>query len=79
MLSLWLGSVVWLWFLQQSAKRHKVAGPPWYPGKTRPSFQDALAALRRHLWGQRINGWFGPSFGHQKKLAILIEALSRAA
>jgi hypothetical protein len=79
MLSLWLGSVVWLWFLQQPAKMHKVTGPAWYPGKTRPSFQDALAALRRHLWGQRIKALFGKSFGHHKKLAVLIEALSRAA
>jgi hypothetical protein len=79
MLSLWLGSVVWLWFLQQPTKRHKVTKPPWYAGKTRPSFQDALAALRRYLWGQRIKALFGKSFGHHKKLAVLIEALSRAA
>lgn len=79
MLSLWLGSVVWLWFLQQPDKIHKVTGAAWYPGKTRPSFQDAVAALRRHLWGQRIKALFGKSFGHQRKLAALIEALSRAA
>jgi hypothetical protein len=79
MLSLWLGSVVWLWFLQQPAKMHRVTGPAWYPDKTRPSFPDALAALRRHLWGQRITALFGKSFGHHKNLAVLIEALSRAA
>jgi hypothetical protein len=79
MLSLWLGSVVWLWFLQQPAKIHKVTGAAWYPNKTRPSFQDALAALRRHLWGQRIKALFGKSLGHHKKLALVIEALSRAA
>jgi hypothetical protein len=79
MLSLWLSSVVWLWFLQQPARMHKVTGPAWYPGKTRPSFQDALAALRRHLWGQRIKAIFGKSSGHNKNLAVLVEALSRAA
>lgn len=79
MLSLWLGSVVWLWFLQQPAQTRKVTGPPWYPNKFRPSFADALAALRRHLWGQRIKALFGKSFGHHKNLAVLIEALSRAA
>jgi DDE superfamily endonuclease len=79
MLSLWLSSVVWLWFLQQPAKLHKVTGPDWYPDKVRPSFADALTALRRHLWGQRIKAWFGKSFGHHKNLAALIEALSRAA
>lgn len=79
MLSLWLGSLVWLWFLQQPRQAHKVAGPAWYPGKTHPSFQDAWAALRRHLWSQRIKAMFGPSPGHTQNLAVLIEALSRAA
>jgi len=79
MLSLWLGSMVWLWFLQQPAQVHQVIGPTGYPGKTRPSFQDAWAALRRHLWRQRIKTMFGQSFGHTQNLAVLIEALSTAA
>lgn len=79
MLSLWLGSVVWLWYLQQPGRIHRVAGLPWYPGKTHPSFQDAWAALRRHLWSQRIKTMFGKSLGHHKNLAVLIEALSKAA
>jgi hypothetical protein len=79
MLSLWLGSVVWLWYLQQPGRIHRVTGPAWYPGKTHPSFQDAWAALRRHLWSQRIKTMFGKSLGHHKNLAVLIEALSKAA
>lgn len=79
LLSLWLGSMVWLWFLQQPAQVHKVTGPAWYPGKTRPSFADALAALRRHLWTQRIKAMFGRAFGHTQNLAVLIDTLSRAA
>ena len=79
MLSLWLGSVVWLWYLQQPGRIHQVTGPAWYPGKKHPSFQDAWAALRRHLWSQRIKTMFGKSLGHHKNLAVLIEALSRAA
>jgi hypothetical protein len=79
MLSLWLGSLVWLWFLRQPRKAHKVARPAWYPGKMHPSFQDAWAALRRHLWRQRIKTMFGQSPGHTQNLAVLIDALSRAA
>jgi hypothetical protein len=79
MLSLWLGSVVWLWYLHQPARIHRVTGPAWYPGKTHPSFQDAWAALRRHLWSQRIKAMFGKSLGHTQNLMVLIEALSRAA
>ena len=29
--------------------------PPWNPGKTRPSYLDMLAALRRTLWAHRIS------------------------
>ena len=79
MLSLWLGSVVWLWYLQQPERARRVATPAWYPGKRHPSFQDALAALRRHLWSQRIKTMFGESFGHNKNFAVLIDALSKAA
>jgi hypothetical protein len=79
MLSLWLSSVVWLWYLRQPARTHRVTGPVWYPGKIHPSFSDAWAALRRHLWSQRIKAMFGPSFEHNKNLGVLIEALSKAA
>jgi hypothetical protein len=79
MLSLWLSSVVWLWYLSQKGRCGKIRVLPWYPKKVHPSFQDALAALRRHLWGQRIISMFGKSLGHNKNLAVLIEALSRAA
>jgi hypothetical protein len=79
MLSLWLSSVVWLWYLRQPERAHRVTRPVWYPGKMHPSFQDAWAALRRHLWSQRIKMMFGESPGHSKNLAVLIEALSKAA
>ncbi len=79
MLSLWLGSLLWLWFLQQPTRTHKVAGPAWYPGKMRSSFQDAPAALRRHLWSQRIETTCGTSLGHCKNLVVFMDAVSRAA
>ena len=79
MLSLWLSSVVWLWYLSQTHRRCKVKVLPWYPTKVRPSFQDALAHLRRHLWGQRIISMFGKRLGHDKNIDVLLEALARAA
>lgn len=79
MLSLWLSSVVWLWFLQQPRPTHRVVGPAWYPGKMHPSFQDALVALRWQLWSRRIKAMFGESLGHTQNLVVLIKALSRAA
>jgi len=79
MLSLWLSSVVWLWYLSQPGWSGKISILPWYPQKTHPSFQDALASLRRHLWSQRIISMFGKRLGHDKKTEVLLEALSRAA
>jgi len=79
MLSLGLSSVVWLWYLREEGRSGKVRILPWYPQKAHPSFQDALASLRRHLWSQRIISMFGKRFGHDKKTDVLLEALSRAA
>jgi len=79
MLSLWLSSVVWLWYLSQKGRRRQVNALPWYPRKVHPSFQDALATLRRHLWGQRIISMFGKRLGHDKNIDVLLEALARAA
>ncbi len=52
--------------------------PVWYPKKGHPSFQDALASLRRRLWTQRIISMFGKRLGHGKNTDVLLEALSRA-
>jgi hypothetical protein len=79
MLSLWLSSVVWLWYLNQKGRAAKLHVPAWYPQKGHPSFQDALASLRCHLWTQRIISMFGKRLGHGKNTDVLLEALSRAA
>jgi len=78
-LSLWLSSVVWLWYLSEDRRSGKVKTLPWYPQKVHPSFPDALASLRRHLWSQRIISMFGKRFGHDQKTEVLLDALSRAA
>ena len=79
MLSLWLSSVVWLWYLSQNGRSRQILAPPWYPKKVHPSFSDALANLRRHLWSQRIISMFGKRPGHDKNFSVLLEALARAA
>jgi len=42
---LWLYSAVWLWHLQWGQKRNALRMVAWNPDQSRPSFQDALAAL----------------------------------
>jgi hypothetical protein len=85
-LSLWLYSVVWLWYLQRNKAGRTFRVLPWYPGKACPSFQDALACLRRGLWRRRIKSMFEKSTVHDKNLdwcqtgfEFLIEALATAA
>jgi len=52
--ALWMYAVTWAWYLQTQPSRACLPLRPWYREKTRPSFADALAALRRCLWHEHI-------------------------
>jgi hypothetical protein len=78
-LSLWLYSVVWLWYLNQKSSDRYFMVQPWYAQKAMPSFADAIACLRRCLWRERIKYMFGNSAVHDKKFEFLLEALAPAA
>jgi hypothetical protein len=78
-LSLWLYSVVWLWYLNQKSAHRYFIVQPWYEQKATPSFADAVACLRRTLWRERIKYMFGNSAVHDKKFQFLLEALAPAA
>jgi len=78
-LSLWLYSMVWLWYLLQKSNKRIFRVAPWNPYKRTPSFADALSCLRRELWIERIKGMFEMSAVHDKKYEFLIEALAAAA
>jgi hypothetical protein len=78
-LSLWLYSMVWLWYLKQKARQRYFIVQPWYRQKLAPSFADALSCLRRELWRERIKYMFGISAVHDKKFQFVLEALVPAA
>jgi hypothetical protein len=78
-LSLWLYSMVWLWYLKQKSNRRSFIVQPWYRQKSAPSFADALSCLRRELWRERIKYMFGISAVHDKKLEFVLEVLAPAA
>ena len=78
-LSLWLYSLVWLWYLNRKTNSRYFIVQPWNPLKASPSFADAIACLRRELWRKRINCMFGKSAVHDKKFEFLLEALAPAA
>jgi len=78
-LSLWLYSMVWLWYLLRKSDQRYFIVQPWNPLKSTPSFADALSCLRRELWRERIKCMFGVSAVHDKKFEFLLEALAPAA
>jgi hypothetical protein len=78
-LSLWLYSMVWLWYLKQKSTQRYFIVQPWYRQKSTPSFADALSCLRRELWRERIKYMFGISAVHDKKFKFVLEALVPAA
>jgi len=78
-MSLWLYSMVWLWYLKQKSGQRYFRAAPWYRQKESPSFADALSCLRRELWRDRIKCMFGISVVHDKKFEFLLEALAPAA
>lgn len=78
-LSFWIYSAVWLWYLRTHGTRTTWTALPWYPLKRTPSFADALAALRRALWRQRVFPTSEERALATKVVDTLIDVLARAA
>jgi hypothetical protein len=78
-LSLWLHAVTWCWYLHAHPAGRTWTARPWYPGKVTPSFLDALAALRKALWAQRITVMSSPGQDNTKITDVLLDTLAYAA
>jgi len=78
-ISLWLYSVVWAWYIRYGYRKSNLQIMPWYSAKTHPSFQDALAALRRVLWRKRIIIMFGNHTVPARIIEFFIDAVASAA
>lgn len=74
-----LYGVVWRWCLAQGYASDKLLAAPWYRKKLHPSFQDALAALRRELWRGRFSLTVPQRVELSKFQETFIHALARAA
>lgn len=74
-----LYSLVWTWFLRHGHRKIALGLTPWYPAKIHPSFPDALAALRRVLWQDRIISMFGNHAVPSRISKFFIAALEKAA
>ena len=78
-LSLWLHGLIWCWYIDAHPTGRTWSTKPWYRHKSTPSFLDALAALRRQLWTQRITAMSSPGPEHSKITDALLDVLSYAA
>jgi hypothetical protein len=77
-LSLWLHTAIWCWYLTSFGTRRSWTRRPWYPGKRHASFLDALAALRKVLWAQRITAMSAADQPSGKTLDNLLDTLAAA-
>ena len=77
--SLWMYSLVWTWYIRYGYGKTSLPSIPWYPSKSCPSFQDALAALRRVLWRRRIIAMFGNHTVPARIIEFFIDAVASAA
>lgn len=78
-LSLWLMTAIWAWYIPTFGTTTTWVRRPWYPRKATPSFLDALAALRRVLWRDRITAVSASPGESPEILEAMIEALAMAA
>jgi hypothetical protein len=78
-LSLWLHGLTWCWYLEAHPAGDTWIPRPWYRTKATPSFLDALAALRRTLWAQRITAMSGSEDENHKINEALLDTLAYAA
>jgi len=75
-LAFWLYSAVWTWYLQTQGSNPKLVKLPWYPKKARPSFLDAMAALRGELWREEVSSRFEGEPRLHEIIQPLVEALA---
>ena len=78
-MSLWLYSAIWTWYITTFDTKCTWSVRPWYPKKQTPSFLDALAALRRTLWAERITPLSLGGRDHKKIIDGMLDILGNAA
>jgi len=78
-LSLWLYAAIWTWYIPTFGTTVTWTMRPWYQKKAAPSFLDALAALRRCLWSERISSMSSSGPLSPKIIDGLLDTLTRAA
>ena len=67
------------WHATEGHRYYRPLPRPWYPAKSRESFADMLATLRRRSLRETISAWAPTGPGSQKLIALVERALALAA
>lgn len=78
-LAFWLAGTIWLSYLAGWDGTQTWPQREWYSAKAVPSFADAMAELRRHLWRERISAASRAGTLDQETTDLLVETLAMAA
>ena len=78
-LAFWLHGTIWLSYLACWDGTPTWPDRDWYTAKAVPSFADAMAELRRHLWRERISVASHAGTLNQETTDLLVETLAMAA
>lgn len=74
-----LYSLIVLWFVAEGHRRYRAPRRPWYPAKSRASFPDMLATLRRESLREKIFAHLPDTHGCRKIQRILENTMTLAA
>ncbi len=75
-LAFWLYSLVWIWYLESHGPTPRLVKLPWYPKKVRPSFVDAVSALRAETWQDRVSAKSEGERGVREITRSMVEVLA---
>lgn len=78
-LACWMSAAVWDWFVATPSQQSLWPARPWYPSKHTPSFQDAVASLRREVWTRTIFDASPHRRLSRKNATALLDVLAEAA
>lgn len=76
---MWLHALTWCWHLYTHPQGQTWTPRAWYRTKATPSFLDALAALRRVLWSQRITAMSRSESDNTQITEAILDTLAYAA
>lgn len=75
-LAFWLYSMVWTWYLASEGPKPRFVKLPWSPKKVRPSFVDAVSALRAAIWQDRVSAKSEGKRGVREITRSMVEVLA---